>query len=48
MDKMAQTKQHSYRKSDDAQIDVNKHGPVYCKILKKRREVSAKRRHEQF
>lgn len=35
---MARRQNHSYRKSDDALLDVNALGPVYCKIMRKRRK----------
>ena len=36
-DEMAQQKKGSFRKSDDAIIDVSTLGPVYCDILRQRR-----------
>ena len=37
-EQMARRQNHSYRKSDDALLDVNVLGPVYCKIMRKRRK----------
>ena len=37
-EQMAAEEKSSYRKSDDAVIDISTLGPVYCDILRQRRQ----------